>query len=183
MADQLKWAWGWSYWDDTETFSAHVLIKIATPFPFEHDKVVPVDQPINAAGTPIENVLQEYYNDVNPLLLKIVHAHPVSFIFYPVGVKELDRIPSIGLADRWSRSQKEFTIDLPTLDASSGQDPEKAAETFDFAQLVAPMCDYVVTTLNKLDPNEAIYATVSINGLNPEWTRLMVTIIAPEGAN
>jgi hypothetical protein len=182
MSGKLRWAWTWSYWDDTEKFNAHVLMEIATPFPWEHDQVAPVDQPINAAGRPIGKLLQEHFNDINPLLLKIVHAHPVSFIFHAVGVKTLDHIPSLGSVDRWSRSQKEFTIDLPTLDASSGQDPQKAAETFEFAQLVAPMCDYVVTTLDQLGPDEAIYATVSIDGLNAKWTRLMVTIIAPETA-
>ncbi len=93
MSGKLRWAWTWSYWDDTEKFNAHVLMEIATPFPWEHDQVAPVDQPINAAGRPIEKLLQEHFNDINPLLLKIVHAHPVSFIFHAVGVKTLDHIP------------------------------------------------------------------------------------------
>jgi hypothetical protein len=106
--------------------------------------------------------LPEELNDVNPLLIKITrYSGVLCAVFYPVGVKELDTLPSIGSTDRWTPNSEEF--DGPSYPAS------------------LRACDFVVSVLDNLDPQEAIYAKVVFD-YDLEPSRILATVIVPEGA-
>jgi hypothetical protein len=113
-------------------------------------------------------ILRENFNDVNPLLLKIVRLRAEwhsdnGIIYYPVGVKNLDRLPGIGSTDRWTRHDR----------------------TFEGEEGVGPAIDHVVSFLDNLDPQEAFYAKVMVNCSGNYIThteKVEVSIFVPEGA-
>jgi len=116
-------------------------------------------------------------NDINPFLVKLMRCHyypeyETDFLaaIYPVEIKELKHLPPIASPNRWLHKRETITRKGSTWIETRGE----------WEGAYHKALDQAVSFLNKLDPNEAIYAKVLITPI--QGGRVVFYITWPEAA-